>query len=311
MNRERRNQRRGLTQGIIFLVIVLIIGLCIALVTLLPQFYIRSVDVEGNSYLQEERIVLETGIQEGNHLFYYLSGNISQILQLRYSEIEAHLIQAFPYIEAVSVGVDFPYDVRVNIEERQGVSHVATNDRNYVLDKEGRILEIMETLPSQNLPLILGLQINPELIAGEHVDTETIRQYERVLLVLSEVVRLDQESGTSAFLSSIEHFYPYSANTMYLRLDLGQGHRLDVKINPSQNYGEKLAWLANALPQELFSDLRGGVLDLSGQQNVFKPGEVVPEITEYRAPEPTTQETTSQTESEETLVSSTGYTTED
>lgn len=279
MARKKETKQKGVWQGLVFLVIVLIIALFISLVSLLPQFYIEDVKVEGTKAIKQAELIQGSDIQTGKHLFYYLSGSIPEVLQMRYVSTEDKLKNAFPYIENIRVGIKFPYHVAIEVEEYEAFAKLESNELYYVLDDSGLILEKKEDDALTKLPLIKGISISKELVAGEHISEENSRQYDRAKALLAEIKRIDNQSGTRPKIGNkLSYVYPYSANTMYFELKVDKDVNLIVKINPSLSVTEKILWLQNALDQDVLLDLGQGILDMSGEHTIFKPHEKLPKI---------------------------------
>ncbi len=287
---KQNPQRRGL--GILIFSIILVIGLIIGLVAVLPQFYIARFDIEGERKLTEEEILLASGLRYDNHLLLYVSGNVTEALQLRYRSTEARLLDAFPYLEDVEVKAAFPYTVQIRVKERIEVAYLSTRDDIAVIDSQGRILERIPPEEAPETMLIRGVEVGP-LLPSEYISEESKRQTDRSLLVINAMLRADRDAADDwAMMDQVTSLFPYAANAIYLTIEQN-GKPLEIRLNPSRNIEEKILWLRNALQQDAFTDLGRGVVDLSGEQNVFSPSQTVPAIP---APTGTTRPATEPTE---------------
>lgn len=288
-NREVKERKRGYTSGILFFSFVLLIGLLIALVALLPQFSIQEVRIEGNKKVSDEKILEQMDIALDEHLFFYLSGNVWDFLQLRYGEKEDLLLSQFPYIEDAKIQAKFPYAVEVNISERVEIANIDMVDQFAVMDKDGRVLDVVKKNDTPNVPVIRGLAYS-SLQPGDLLDEEQKRALERSIKFIESVLRTDRDAADDFhMLGRIEYIFPYSANTLYAQIKVNEKQSIPVRLNPQEAIGEKVAWLRNAIKQEVFLELSKGVLDLSGKKNIFSPSQTVPATP---TPSPTTAEST-------------------
>ncbi len=275
---SRTEPTKGSGRGILVFSLILLIGLIIGLVAVLPQFYITRIDIEGERKLTEEEILQVAQIDPGKHLFLYVSGNFTEMLQLRYSDKEASLLATFPYLESVEVKAVVPYKVSIQVKERVEVAYLRTSVDYVVVDSQGMILERVPLTEALEAPVIEGVPVGA-LLPGEQITEESKRYVDRSLVVINSILRIDRDSADDyRLIDQIERFYPFAANTMYLRLENLAGEPVDVRLNPASDVEDKIVWLRNSLQQGALEDLGTGVLDLSGRQNVFSPSQTVPPL---------------------------------
>ncbi len=102
--------------------------------------------------------------------------------------------------------------------------------------------------------------------------------------MVNAVLRADQgASDRKEMIRHIKAYFPYSANTLYMEMRNLKGEKLTVRINPADNPEGKISWLRNALFQGAFEELEEGVIDLSGEQNLFSPSQTVPPVPKFTA----------------------------
>lgn len=297
---EGKTVRYHSGRGILLFSLILLIGLIIALIAVLPQFYINRIEIEGERHLTETELISASGIESGKHLLLYVSGDIGDILQLRYGKVEKRLLAAYPYLESVEVRAKFPYKVSIQVKERTEVGYLETDKDYAVIDSQGMVLERLPLNAELNAPVFRGISA-AGLEAGDYIADDSRRAVLRTLLVVNAVLRADQTaSDQMSLIHHIKAYYPYSANTLYMEMINLDGQTLHVRLNPSDNPEARVSWLRNALLQGAFEDLGPGVLDLAGKQNVFSPSQTVPAVPTFtaapaestRPPEMTAAETT-------------------
>jgi hypothetical protein len=273
-----KHHKKQKHKGMIAFLIILILGLLVILVALLPQFYIRRVEIKGNKVLTDREIADRTGIEEGKHLFYYVSGSAKDYLTLRYGKIEDDLLLAYPYIEDIKVTADIPYQVSIELKERQEALFIEAKDAYIIVDKNGLILQKAPKSLEARAPVVRGIIVPDDKIPGQSLSEDNLRQVERVLDTIEQIKSQDSvEVRTRDLLDQINYFFPYSAGSMYLEVQVNEKDKVLVKLDPTRGMRDKLAWLKNALKQDVFGGLGDGILDLTGVNNVFKPDMVLPE----------------------------------
>ncbi len=280
MSQRQNNSRskQGTGRGILVFSLILIIGLIIGLVAVLPQFYITRIEVDGERKLTEAEILQTADIGLGKHLFLYVSGDFTEILQLRYGAVEDQLLLTYPYLEDVTVRAVLPYTVKIEVKERVEVAYLKTVADYVVVDSQGMILERVPLTETLRAPVLEGVPVGA-LRPGELIPEESKRYVDRSLVVINSILRIDRDAADGyTMLDHIQGFYPFAASTMYIRMENTAGETIDVRLNPSSDVEGKLLWLRNSLQQGVLNDLGTGVLDLSGKQNVFSPSQTVPPI---------------------------------
>lgn len=296
---KKDNTRSRSDRGILQFSLILIIGLIIGLVAILPQFYIARIEVKGERRLSEATIIRSSGIEQGKHILLYVSGDFTDVLRLRYGDVEERLLAAYPYLAEVSVRVSFPYKVNIDVVERIEVAYLKTAADYVAVDSQGTILERLPLDVTLETPVIRGLAAD-ELIPGERISEESKRAVDRTLLAINAILRADRDAADEfSLMDQISSFYPYSANALYITMNDKQGTPLQVKLNPAQNAETKVLWLRNALEQGALEELGKGVLDLSGGQNIFSPSLTVPAVTGTTTAQKETESVSTETQNTE------------
>lgn len=282
---EQKNLRYRSGKGILVFSLLLLVGLLLALVAMLPQFYINRIEIKGERRLKASELISSSGIESGKHMLLYVSGGPSEILRLRYGDIEKKLCEEYPYLESVEVKADFPYKVSINVHERVEVGYLETPKDYVAVDSRGVILERLPLDTELNAPVFVGITI-PDLSPGETIPEDSQKAVTRTVLVINAVLRADLAAADQfSLISRIKSYYPYSANTLYLETEDLNGKALTVRLNPSDNAEQKISWFRNAMIQGALDHLNGGILDLSGNQNVYSPSQTLPPVPTYPSQE--------------------------
>lgn len=151
-NKKRFAYRHGekmiifLRRGIIFLsivgfILIIVLGIKISAVT----FYIRDIQVSGNYHLTKEDVIKSTNIEKGTNLLKLHSGDIDKELKSN------------PWIKKVSLRRQFPTALMIRIEEAVPKALLSLNDKMFLVDEDGNILEEIRDKGTPFLPVISGI----------------------------------------------------------------------------------------------------------------------------------------------------------
>jgi cell division protein FtsQ len=158
--RERRlavrkaEGRKKLKWALIALAVVAIIvgGLAVLGSSL---FAVEDVEVEGAVYTDPDALAAVVDDLEG-----------TPVLRVDTGAAEREL-EAIPWVEDARVTTDFPHKVRIEIRERTPVLAVQADDDRYrVIDRDGRVLDVLEGQPVRYFQLTSTEPV-PALAAGQ------------------------------------------------------------------------------------------------------------------------------------------------
>ena len=276
---EKRQDKRIKHSFRIF-IFVLFLSLLVALIAVLPQFYISDIKVTGNRKVRSQDIIDVSKIEKDRHLFYYVSGELSDFLSLRYGNIEKKLLERFPYLSSVKVQVSFPYNVNIVLEEHIEIAYLHYKNKYFAIDRMGKILLTLGEKPETAAPIIEGLSIKNENI-GQYIDEDTMRQVSRALLLMNVI--LDSDKNASDDLKLVERvieYRPYQATALYFILKGNNSETLNVKINPSANLQASISWLRTAIKSGELDKLGKGILTITDAQKYFTKDATIPSITQ-------------------------------
>lgn len=266
---KREGHRRSRWPGFfIFLAIVALIGL---LVWLLPVFRLNAIEVPELRSLDSQPVIDASGLVIGRHLFRGLGGNLDQMAHLRYPQVEAKLLAAFPTIKSVRASLKFPGKISLAIEERVEVAYVSFPDGCVMIDKEGVALKIWQDEP-QDIPIIEGVSAT-SLVLGKPLEVDVPSAMNSAITLMGAIIEADKDSRAAIrLLPQIRTIRPLTGSRLYLTVILPRtGEELTVLSETGQDQTEDMLWLRFALAQGSFDGRGKGVLDLTGSRKTFTP----------------------------------------
>lgn len=186
--RRERGRRRLLVVGSIVAVVVVVVATLAVLASSL--FAVEIVDVQGAPYTATRNAEgLQAVIDE-------LKGE--PVLLVDTSAVERQL-ELLPWVERAFVTTDFPNRVLIDIRERQPLATFQGSDLRWrVIDREGRVLEVLDGQPVDYMP-IEGLA--PDTDPGQEAGTPFALAAQLVAALpaevrsITEAVTVDAASG--------------------------------------------------------------------------------------------------------------------
>lgn len=225
--------------------------LLIVLVTLgftLPEFNLAEISVKGNNIISQETILTSATIEPEVNIFKVNTSKIEKIL-LKNS-----------YIESVEVKRKLPNKILISIKEKTIAYSVQGSDGAYTIDKNGRVLGIMETvsiphvLPLEGVP-IDNLEVG-ELIQGK--DGGNLSGAQVIYDFLNEKGGFEQYPSIKL---EITNFVDYK-----LYID-----KMYIKLGASDNMNEKLSKAFSILNTPQFLGMTGYIdVSFKGNPVVYK-----------------------------------------
>ncbi|WP_165442918.1 cell division protein FtsQ/DivIB [Senegalia massiliensis] len=181
------------------IILLLISLLFFILFTQTTLFHIKNIDIKGKSELEDEKIILASGIVKGENIFKINKKTIVENLTNH------------PYIKAAKVDMKLPDTVVVNIQERREVI-VYNNNGNYIyIDKEGFVLNTLSKLKNKNIPLLETTQ-SIEYELNKKINFKNNNYISEVLKLLNNYNKeeysyeiskiIEQEKNTTLVLNS-------------------------------------------------------------------------------------------------------------
>lgn len=265
---QPEHHRNALGRSLTGLLAVFALGL---LVAFLPVFRLKTYQITPTRAMTAAAIEASVPIRPGDHLFHGLGPGLDQWLGLRYGSTEALLVRNFPYIRTVRAYLDFPSQMRIEIEERVEVAYVSIPDGCVLLDKEGYALLILPDPPA-GIPVIEGVSVR-SLNLGQPLTVQVPDSMNSAVSLLGAIIDADKDTRTpQKLLSQVRQIRPLSNGRLFLTLVLpGTGDELTVAVENSMDQLDDMLWLRFAMDQGALDNRGKGVLDLTGTRRIFIP----------------------------------------
>ncbi len=139
-----------------------------------PNFLISQVKLNGSHFLDVPGVIAQTGVDKTN-------------VFLLDEKAVADKLKQLPYVLDAKVEKALPNQLNVQVVERQEAVNWKIGSTNYLVDKEGMVLEAVPTLPDEaaKFPVINSLD-NRELKVGDKVDAVAVQSVQLLLPGLTQ-----------------------------------------------------------------------------------------------------------------------------
>ncbi|TFZ40096.1 FtsQ-type POTRA domain-containing protein [Soehngenia longivitae] len=211
VERKRRRKRFFRRIFLLFIVIVIIYNAIIRI----DLFNVGKIEISGNNITTEAQIIEKADIKKGDNLF-----RINRFTL-------ADRLREIGYIEEIDIDKVFPSTIRIKIDERIPYVEVIFNEKYYVFDINGILLE-KRTEPLGELTLISNLKIQ-DIKEGQKLDINSefidIFNDEKVIEVVSKIKSFDftDENNIKIILDEdIPVEFGSLYNIKYKLLELGE-----------------------------------------------------------------------------------------
>jgi cell division septal protein FtsQ len=265
MKTSRKKRLRSLAAALFFLTAVVL------LVWSLPVFHLSELEVSQLRTISREEIISLSGLTQGQHLLAGLGGTASHWFSLRYAITERRLLDAVPTIKSVTVRMDFPGKIQIDIDERIEVAYIRIPDGCVMIDKDGVALSILPAPPGE-IPVIEGVTV-ASMTLGKPLTVDVPSALHSAMTLMGAIIDADQDERTDLrLLPQIRKIMPIGGRQLYLTVVLpNTGEELSVEAETGSEQREDMLWLRFALGQGVFDGRGKGVLDLTGSRKTFTP----------------------------------------
>ena len=262
------------TGRILLIVFLLLVLVTICVVMGLQLFRVREVVVEGCSQ-RDPLLVAELAQVDYDE----------SIFKLRLSQIRDNINQS-PYFEVEEIGYILPDKLRIQVHERAERAVIQFAGSLIIMDEEGYILEVRQSLGDSTVPVVTGLEVSSFQV-GEQVESEDPKQLSALQVILTAL--LDQEA--THLISEID-----VAEVSDLCMITTNGFL--VELGNFENMDEKIRWLRGTLPVLISEGYVSGTLNLSTGKNATFQGEGEPLQLDLEEPESSQTQESSDLEEE-------------
>ena len=212
--RKKNNARRR--------ILLLIFMICIfsVLCFKLPYFNITGINVVNNKIVSKEEIVKLSGIEKGNNLFYINTTTGSEGILKN------------PYILSAKVERKLPNSIVITVVERDAIYYNTKDNKNFVIDKNGIVLEIKDDIKNMNLIKLDGFDYSKAEV-GKQLESDDKRRLEAII----ELAKYVKSDNILSKVTSIDISDPNALNVYYgnICIKLGNCDNIDKKLNTAVN----------------------------------------------------------------------------
>lgn len=172
--RKKRN-------AIILVIFLLLIGIFFILYARTSFFHVSQIIINDNYVIEDEKIIMASGIITGENIFKIKVKNAEENLLLH------------PYIKSVDIKRKLPNKITINVVERKETLLIDYIGSYLYVDEEGKILNILSEIKNEDLPNIIGLNIETPQIGEnlKYVDDDMVEDIQGffALFVESNLVK--------------------------------------------------------------------------------------------------------------------------
>jgi len=242
--------RRKITPGRIAVVFMILAVITLSVFVILNQwvFVVRNVVVNGSGSVPADDVIRLSHITMGGKLRKIDAEQIE-----RNTESDGRL--SFEGLE-----IHYPNTVVLNVRMRTHDAITLQGSKIVVMDSDGFVISVHDQVPLENVPYVTNLKISAYSI-GRQIDADAER-----IAGMKAVVEALKFLNANKFVSEInledpKHIEIISRSGIY------------VQLGDASNMGNKINWMAAALPDLEAKGQTSGVLDVaSGTKADFSPG---------------------------------------
>lgn len=234
--------------GLISILFFLTLTIFIVLLTKTTFFHISEIRVNGNTLIEDEKIVLASGLEHGENIF-----------KIDIDKVKANL-EAHPYIKKAYVRRKMPNKINITVKERNELIVVPYIGSYVYIDDEGYILNVLNYKKEGTIIEVRGLDI-AKINIGQEVILENDKDINDILSFISTC-------RETKILQQIE--YIDVANKSNITLGLKSGTK--VAFGEQNNVKYKLEFILEILRirRENNEELRGVIDFTIGESPVFR-----------------------------------------
>lgn len=175
---RHKKKKKKKTSLLYRLLIAIIVGLASFLI-ISTLFKIDTIEVEGETQYDKNKIINLTEISYGQNLFTVNSSNIKNILE-----------KELYYLEKVDIKKKFLGTVIINVQDAKPIIAIYSNGRYILLSKSLKILETDVDIVPSTAAIVSGVELNsPEIGLAASYNVE----YKEKFDVLTEIISLSEK----------------------------------------------------------------------------------------------------------------------
>lgn len=222
-------------------VLLILLGLlAIAAAIGLKVFEVQNIDVKGAETISKESIIALSGIGRGENIFKVSLGQARQNLE------------SDPLVEVIGISRIFPDKIKIEIRQRQPHGAIAWLGSYVIIDEKGFVVDVRDSLPVGQYPLITGIDIEPSE-KGKPLVGVTSGEKELMYKLLSAL----HDKKALQYISEVS-----LADTGRIIMLTGEGMQID--IGKPSDLDKKAQWIACSVPELRSKGYTTGILYVTG-----------------------------------------------
>ena len=219
---EKKRPYRGGNYTLYFILAAIVVGIVMAILSNTVLFKCGSIEVTGTTRYTAEEIIASTGIKIGENL-----------LHIDTKKAEESVMNAFAFVDKVSVKKNFPTKIVVEITEAQNWFALNQSGKTVVISRGGRVLG---AIPSDGLVVVKGFEAE-SLDTGSKLSS-TVDAKNKIIMEIFETA----EKVGLANVTEIDLTDRFSIKITVddrIVLNLGSSVQLESKLRVGQALIEK------------------------------------------------------------------------
>lgn len=230
--------------------LLLLLGLLALMVFFgLNIFTIRSIVVKGNDTMTADNVISLSGITKGENIFKVNLGQAKKNLE------------SDPLVEVIGISRSFPDKIVVEVRQRKPHGAIKYLGGYVIIDERGFALDVRDSLPAGQYPLVTGVEIKP-CQKGHEVTGIGNDQMQVMKALLTALY----DSKAMQYVGEIN-----LTNCEEIKLLSSEGIQID--IGRPTDLPKKAQWIASAIPELRSKGYTSGLLYITGANNpVYSSG---------------------------------------
>ncbi|MBV4419107.1 FtsQ-type POTRA domain-containing protein [Clostridium tyrobutyricum] len=228
----KRRRRKRIKNSI--LLFIFLLAVLFVLSIKLPYFNIKYIKVYGNKSIDVNEIKSLSKISMGNNIFY-----------INVNKLEKNILRN-PYIGSVKISRKLPSQININVAERNAIFYIKMDNKFYIVDKFGILLQKRSNIDNMNLVKLNGINLTSSKI-GESIKTRDNRKIDGI----KNIGSLIEESNVMFGIDTVD--FSNSLDIKAYRKDMC------IKLGSADDMRNKLNKALNIIEQEKLSAAKGYV----------------------------------------------------
>lgn len=240
-SRQNHARSHGKNRHNVLLLVMAMLGLAaIAVIIGLKVFEIRKIEVKGNDSVSAQNIIALSGIGVGENI-------LKVDLGLAKKNIESD-----PLLEVLSISRVYPDGITIEIRQRKPHGAIAYLGGYVIIDEKGFVLDVRDSLPAGQYPLITGVEIQPSEKGKKLMGVDGVQQK-----TMYDLLTALYDNNAMQYVSEAN-----LGNGGDIRLLTSEG--LQISLGKPADLGKKAQWIACTIPELRNRGYTAGVLYITG-----------------------------------------------